>query len=109
MAQAVITPDSSAHIALARLSGGAGMPPATPGDAGARATARDFEAVFLSAMFKEMFAGLDADGPFGGGYGEEVYRELLADEYAGQVARNGGIGLAEAVYREMLALQEIEQ
>lgn len=74
----------------------------------ARETALDFEAVFLSAMFKQMFSGLDTHGPFGGGYGEEVFREMLADEYARDVAHTGGIGIADQVYREILALQEIE-
>lgn len=72
----------------------------------AREAAVDFEAVFLSAMFQQMFAGLKTEAPFGGGYGEEVFRDMLAEEYAKEVSRNGGIGLADHVYREILALQE---
>lgn len=102
-------PDSSARIALAGLAaGGQGAPTAGSADNRLRATAEEFEAVFLSVMFKQMFSGLDAKGPFGGGHGEEVFRELLADEYAKEIARGGGVGLADEVYREMLALQEIE-
>ena len=72
----------------------------------ARATAKDFEAVFLSTMFQQMFSGLKTEAPFGGGYGEEVFREMLADEYAREVSASGGIGLADEVYREILAIQE---
>ena len=32
----------------------------------ARASAQDFEAVFLNSMFQQMFTGLQGDGPFGG-------------------------------------------
>lgn len=72
----------------------------------ARETAVDFEAVFLATMFQQMFSGLKTEAPFGGGYGEEVFRDMLADEYAKEVSHNGGIGLADHVYREILALQE---
>lgn len=69
-------------------------------------TAKDFEAVFLSTMFQQMFAGLKTEAPFGGGYGEEVFRDMLAGEYAKEVSHSGGIGLADQVYREILAIQE---
>jgi Rod binding domain-containing protein len=72
----------------------------------AREAAIDFESVFLSTMFQQMFSGLKTEAPFGGGYGEEVFRDMLAEEYAKDVSRNGGIGLADHVYREILALQE---
>ena len=70
-------------------------------------TAEDFEAFFLSQMFDTMFAGLRTDGPFGGGQAEQVYRSLLSQEFGRVVARNGGIGIADYVQREILKLQEV--
>ena len=70
-----------------------------------KATARDFEASFLSIMMQQMFAGLKTDGPFGGGPGEEMFRSVLTDAMAKQMARAGGIGIAPTVEREMLKLQ----
>ncbi len=32
----------------------------------AKTAARDFESMFLNAMFQQMFTGIDGDGPFGG-------------------------------------------
>jgi Rod binding domain-containing protein len=71
-------------------------------------TSRDFEASFLSVMMQQMFAGVSTDGPFGGGAGEEMFRSVLTDAMAKQMARAGGIGIAPAVEREMLKLQGLK-
>ncbi len=72
----------------------------------AKAAAQDFEAVFLNSMFSQMFTGIDGEGPFGGGAGTGVWRSFLTDEYAKSTAKAGGIGIADHVYRELLAQQE---
>ena len=73
----------------------------------ARAAAEDFEAMFLNSMFSQMFTGLDGEGPFGGGGGAGVWRSFLSDEYAKTFAKAGGIGIADQVYRSLLAQQEV--
>lgn len=72
----------------------------------ARAAAQDFEAVFLNSMFNAMFTGVDGEGPFGGGAGTGVWRSFLTDEYAKSFAQAGGIGIADHVYRSLIATQE---
>jgi peptidoglycan hydrolase FlgJ len=72
----------------------------------ARAKAVDFEAMFLSTMFSHMFTGTDGEGPFGGGGAAGVWRSFLSDEYAKSFAKAGGIGLADSVYRSLIAQQE---
>ncbi|MCH7887709.1 MAG: rod-binding protein [Proteobacteria bacterium] len=74
----------------------------------ARRVAEDFEAFFLAQMIQHMFTGIPTDGPYGGGHAETIYRSLLSDEYGKLVSRAGGIGIADAVYREILKLQESE-
>jgi Rod binding domain-containing protein len=69
--------------------------------------AQDFEAVFLTQMFQHMFNGLDADPLFGGGQAENTYRSLMLNEYGKEVAKNGGVGLADHVSRTLLAAQEV--
>jgi peptidoglycan hydrolase FlgJ len=81
-------------------------PVATTDKAKARANAVEFEAMFLSNMFNQMFTGIDGDGPFGGGGKAGVWRSFLADEYAKSFAKAGGIGIADHVYRALLAQQE---
>ena len=70
-----------------------------------RATARDFEGLFLNSMLQQMFAGV-GEGPFGGGHAAGVWRSFLTDEYAKSFAKNGGVGIADHVYKSLLALQE---
>lgn len=72
-----------------------------------RAAAEEFEAVFLSTMLAPMFEGLGQDNMFGGGPGEETYRSLLVDEYGKSIAKSGGLGIADAVERELLRMQEV--
>jgi len=74
----------------------------------ARAVAQDFEAVYLNTMFSQMFTAIGDEGPLGGGPGIGVWRSFLTDEYAKSFARSGGIGLADDVYRSLIAQQEIK-
>ena len=78
---------------------------ATP-QARARAQAKEFEQVFLSSMLNQMFAGLETSGPFHGGQAEETWRGMLVDGYAREMSRSGGIGIADAVYTQLLQVQE---
>ena len=73
-----------------------------------RKAAVEFEEVFISQMLEHMFAGVPTDGPFGGGNGESIFRSLLNNEYAKLIGRSGGVGIADAVYREIIRLQESE-
>lgn len=82
-------------------------PKPAPGAAGkVDATAEDFEALFLTQMMERMFSGLGEDGPLGGGAAGGAYRSMLADQYGKTVAASGGIGLADQVRRELIALQQ---
>jgi Rod binding domain-containing protein len=72
----------------------------------ARAAAQDFEAVFLNSMFQHMFTGISGDGPFGGNGAAGVWRSMLTDEYSKSFAKAGGIGIADQVYRTLMARQE---
>jgi len=70
--------------------------------------ATEFESFFLSQVLEAMFAGIRTDGPFGGGHGEGVFRSLLLQEYGRTLAQQGGIGIADAVQRQLLSLQEVQ-
>lgn len=72
----------------------------------ARQAAEDFEAVYLNAMFSQMFTAMDGEGPFGGGKALGVWRSFLTDEYAKSFAKKGGIGIASEVYRTLMMTQE---
>ena len=69
-----------------------------------RRVAEDFEAVFLGQLLGSMMQGLAADGPLGGG--DDPFAAMLRDEYGRVIARSGGIGVADAVMRQLLRAQE---
>lgn len=73
-----------------------------------RRTAENFEAMFLAQMLAPMFDGLSTDGEFGGGAGERAFRPMLIEEYGRAIMRAGGVGVADAVAREMMRLQGLE-
>lgn len=72
----------------------------------ARTTGEDFETMVLSNLLQPMFEGLSTDGPFGGGQGEAMFRSFQIDAIAQQIVRSGGIGIADQVSKQLLALQE---
>jgi len=74
----------------------------------AQAVAQQFERMFIAEMLQPMFAGLETDGPFGGGNAEATFRPMLLDQYADAIARGGGIGIADSVLKEILRMQGLE-
>lgn len=73
----------------------------------ARKVAEDFEAVFLGQMLQPMFQNIDAAEPFGGSPSEKMWRTMQVDEYGKAIAKSGGIGIADAVFREIIKAQEL--
>ena len=79
----------------------------TPAKAAAvKKAAKDFEAMFMSSMLESMTAGVKPDKMFGGGQGEQMYRSMLNQEYGKAIASTGTLGIADAIEREMLKMQE---
>ena len=68
--------------------------------------AQDFEAVMLGQMAKDMFGTRGAgDDKFNGGFAEETWRGVFAEEIGKDMSRRGGVGIAEAIYHEMVRRQ----
>ena len=72
-----------------------------------RRAATGFEAQAFAALLRPAFEATDpSKGPFGGGAGERQFRGFLLDEYARRaVAAGQGLGIADALLREMLRRQ----
>ncbi|HSY56689.1 MAG TPA: flagellar assembly peptidoglycan hydrolase FlgJ [Bradyrhizobium sp.] len=87
-------PDYDFAAALAKVSPQA--------QAKAKATAQDFEGMFLNSMFSQMTSGLKGEGPFGNTTGTGVWRSMLTEQYSKSFARAGGVGIAKDVYRSMI-------
>ena len=74
----------------------------------ARHVAQQFERMFISEMLGPMFQGIETDGPFGGGNAEATFRPMLLDQYADSIAKQGGVGIADKVMKEILKMQGLE-
>jgi peptidoglycan hydrolase FlgJ len=65
-----------------------------------REAAQQLEATFLAEMLKS--AGLGAQkSALGGGIGEDQFASFLRDAQAQEMAKSGGIGLAESLFEAM--------
>jgi Rod binding domain-containing protein len=75
-----------------------------------REQAKELEGVFLNTLMKEMFASLKTDqSAFGGGFGEETWRGMQAEQFADAMAEAGGIGIAQSILPDLIAAQEAAQ
>jgi Rod binding domain-containing protein len=68
--------------------------------------AKELEGVFLNTLTSEMFSSIKTDGEFGGGFGEQTWRSMQAEQMADQISASGGIGLAQNITRNLLDAQE---
>ena len=86
-----------------------GAPQAPVGDTREKikATAKDFEASFISVMLSQMFSGV-GESEFAGGQGGTMFKSFLLESFSKQMSRAGGVGISHAVEREMLKLQGLE-
>jgi len=75
------------------------------GQAKAKATASDFEAMFLNSMFSNMTNGIKGEGPFGDTPGTGVWRSMLTEQYSKSFAKAGGVGISNEVYRTLILQQ----
>ncbi|MBU1082259.1 MAG: rod-binding protein [Spirochaetes bacterium] len=62
---------------------------------------REFESIFVNMMLKEMRGTVQKSGLIDGGQAEDIFSDMLYDEYAKGMTRNAGFGLADAVYVEL--------
>jgi Rod binding domain-containing protein len=71
----------------------------------AKATATDFEAMFLNSMFSQMTSGIKGEGPFGDTTGTGVWRSMLTEQYSKSFAQAGGVGISRDVFRTLIMQQ----
>ena len=71
----------------------------------AKATATDFEAMFLNSMFSQMTSGIKGEGPFGDTPGTGVWRSMLTEQYSKSFAKAGGVGISNDVFRALILQQ----
>ncbi|MCJ2071504.1 rod-binding protein [Methylobacterium sp. J-030] len=69
-------------------------------------TATEFESMFLESSLDRLTQSEGTDGPLGeNGTGGGIYRSMLTKEYAGQIVKSGGVGIADSIFREIMKMQ----
>ena len=66
-----------------------------------RHACQEFESVFISYMMKSMRQTVQRSEFMSGGFQEDIYLSMMDEEIARAVARGPGIGLADALYRQI--------
>ncbi len=61
----------------------------------------------MQSMFQDVSVSGWEDQDTGSG-GGDIYRSWLIDQYGKAMAAHGGLGIADMVKKEMLALQEVK-
>jgi flagellar protein FlgJ len=72
----------------------------------AKQVSEQFESFFVYQLLESMSAGLKTDGPFGGGSAEKTWRSMQNEQYGKAITGKGGIGLGDAIYRQIQRMQE---
>jgi Rod binding domain-containing protein len=86
---------------------GPGSGPGTSGRQDAlREVAQEFEAIFLAQVLAHLNPAPAGDGP-GGSADHGLFHTMFNEEIAKLISRSGGVGVADAVLKEMLKLQEV--
>ncbi len=106
--------DSAAK--LAPPAGGAAAPSLTAfngrSESATRAaihkSAADFETAALGQLLAFMTQSIEVDSTFGGGHGEEMFRDMMNAEYGKMFSKSGRTGIADQVERQLLRSQGLK-
>lgn len=62
---------------------------------------RNLESVFVNMMFKQMQSTVEKTGLTDGGFGEEIYNDMLIEKYAEEATKGSGLGLAQVMFKQL--------
>lgn len=62
---------------------------------------QEFESIFVNMMLKEMRKTVDKSGLIDGGQAEDIFQDMLYDEYAKDMTKAAGFGLSDQIYLQL--------
>lgn len=76
--------------------------------AAAKKAAQEYESIFISHFLNSYTkeVGNEENQILGGGQGAQLYKSLLNDEYGKAIAEQGGFGIADAIYGQIIEAQQ---
>ena len=90
---------SGTDIAITPAVATAGGPDSKPRTL--RQATQEFESLFIAQMLGAMRQTVPQSHLFGTDSGERVFRQMLDEETARQVASSGGLGIGDLLYRQL--------
>lgn len=62
---------------------------------------RDFEAIFIKQMLDSMKKTVPENSLMKSGMAEDIFEDMLYQEYASIISKSGDLGIAEMVYKQL--------
>lgn len=67
-------------------------------------TCIEMESIFVSRMLKEMRKTVHKNDMLHGGFAEDIFEDMLYDQYALNISKSSNLGMAHMLYKELSAL-----
>jgi flagellar protein FlgJ len=61
----------------------------------------EFESMFVKLMLNQMRKTVEKQNMIHGGYAEDIFEDMLYDEYSKEISKNESLGIAEQIYTTM--------
>ena len=66
-----------------------------------REATRDFESLFIKQMLSSMRKTVSKSGLLDGGMAQEIFEDMLYDEYAKSMSRTANFGISDMMFRQL--------
>ncbi len=70
-------------------------------DAKLKQACNDFEAIFIKQMFDSMRKTINKTKLIDGGMSEDIFEDMLFEQYAAKMSANSNLGLAKQMYEQL--------
>jgi len=70
-------------------------------------TSKEFEAIFIKQMLSSMRKTVNKTGLMEGGMAEDIFEDMLYDEYASKMAETGDFGIADTLYQQLSFIENL--
>ena len=61
----------------------------------------DFETLFIKQMLNSMKKTVNKSGLLDGGMGQEIFEDMLYDEYAKKIADTANLGISDMMFKQL--------
>jgi Rod binding domain-containing protein len=92
---------TSSGSAAPRAGGANGGQPRIDKSSRLYKVSQEFEAIFIKQMLNVMRKSVSKTGLMDGGMAEEIFEDMLYDEYAQKMAETGSFAIADMIYKQL--------